>query len=435
MEQNLKIMKTRKTFLKLLIGLGISSILLLGSCTQEPLEDDNGNKNPNGDKPSIELCELIKEEGDIILESDADRPVDYSVDCHAKIEGRKIIIEAGTVIEFTESGLLSIVGIGSDNSAAIIAKGNPDNMIVFKGSRKEKGHWGGIYVRSKSELNEFNYVVIRDAGKEEYLKMHGALSVDRESWAKIRNSKFVNNKKYGLDISRFYKNNDPLIIENNIFEENGTSVQVNTLNIHNLDLSNQFIDNEKEEIHVALASDGNSQTLYDRTWHNHGIPYVFMPGPKVIIGSKITIEPGTILKFHEGQELLITGTRVGNKGTGGGIIAKGTAEKPIVFTGIEKRNRYWKGIHFNATSYVNNEISHAIIEYTGIISSYPNEVFNVFVARDSYSKFDNIQFKNSNHAECAIWEEKQGENHQAVVEYSNISVEEGQCVYSFHEKE
>ena len=75
----------------------------------------------------------------------------------------------------------------------------------------------------------------------------------------------------------------------------------------------------------------------------------------------LIIEAGTVLKFDEGVGLKITST--------GSMSVNGTPQSPVVFTGKENAEGYWRGIHFEDARSMDNRISHAVIEFAGYANS------------------------------------------------------------------
>lgn len=61
----------------------------------------------------------------------------------------------------------------------------------------------------------------------------------------------------------------------------------------------------------------------------------------IIQQRKLHIEPGTVIEFSSNRVLDI---RRYFENHSGAIIANGTANQPIIFTGTEKTDKYWKGI-------------------------------------------------------------------------------------------
>ncbi len=422
------IMKKRMYYEKALL-FGVAIIVFgLFSCDKETeieIEVD-------GEKPPIELdCSIFTE--DVTLTSDPDRPVDYIVDCYIDFSRITLTIEPGTVIEFTENGRINIERYFEDHTGAIIAKGTADQPIVFRGTKAVPGHWQGINIGTFNNVNELDYVIIRDAGSEPWSPsmVQGGLSIGSVNngygRVKLTNSQILNNRKYGLDITQTSSTlTEQHIISGNVFKDNETPVLAAIHTLHLLDPSNEFTGNTINEIRVDPMPNSTHPTLVDGTWHNHHVPYVFQSG--VNINSKITIAPGAVLKFPVNSYLSTTDTQYG--GTGGALIARGTAEEPIVFTGVEPIERLWSGIKIE-THYPANEISHAIIEYTGINASDPEYVYNVKVGTSQYLKIHNVTFNHSNKSECAVWALYHDEWNYAIVDIdlSTIYVEEGHCVY------
>ena len=108
---------------------------------------------------------------------------------------------------------------------------------------------------------------------------------------------------------------DPFVGSNNTFESNG----------HN------FIDalcrDIKMEQHTTLKA--------------MPIPYYMERGLWIEGGFKLTIEPGTQMYFKSEQNV--------NMQDAVTLIADGTADKPIIFRGMEDENSYWQGIKYHST--------------------------------------------------------------------------------------
>ena len=85
----------------------------------------------------------------------------------------------------------------------------------------------------------------------------------------------------------------------------------------------------------------------DDTWSKLDVPYI-VSFELIIAGTPttpavVTIEPGALLLFGNGR-----GITVGNEGAAGGLIAVGTADEPIVFTGPGAPDPgVWPGLRFN----------------------------------------------------------------------------------------
>lgn len=102
----------------------------------------------------------------------------------------------------------------------------------------------------------------------------------------------------------------------------------------------------------------------DTTWEDwipsmECVDYVVNPNITVS-GGLLTIEPGVVAAFEAGRMLRISST--------GGLSAAGTAQEPIILTGVQPTRGYWSGVYLDASGHASNQITHTTIEYAGIAS-------------------------------------------------------------------
>ncbi len=72
-------------------------------------------------------------------------------------------------------------------------------------------------------------------------------------------------------------------------------------------------------------------------------------------GVTMTIEPGTILAFKQHMGFYVEGT----------LVARGTAQQPILMTGQEKIRGFWFGVNFHNSDNYKNILEYVTIEYGG----------------------------------------------------------------------
>ena len=82
----------------------------------------------------------------------------------------------------------------------------------------------------------------------------------------------------------------------------------------------------------------------------------YIASSMVSVKAELTINPDVYIVFKENQGMSI--------GTGGAIIAVGTADKNIVFSGVEKTNGFWKGLEIESNN-AENELTYCVVEYGG----------------------------------------------------------------------
>ena len=102
----------------------------------------------------------------------------------------------------------------------------------------------------------------------------------------------------------------------------------------------------------------------DTTLYKACSPYEIRGGIDVLNDSVLTIEPGVEVRFGDGDwlEIAAAGTR------GARLIARGTAEEPIVLTSLEPArldNGTWFGLWFNTGTREGSVFSHGIVRLAG----------------------------------------------------------------------
>src|SRR5699024_5306973 len=83
----------------------------------------------------------------------------------------------------------------------------------------------------------------------------------------------------------------------------------------------------------------------------------FVAEGDVMVSGDLVIEPGATLYFGPGYGMSIE--------EGGSLVAEGTADAPILLTGLEQRPGFWKGLQFNGSYSSANHVDHVIVEYGG----------------------------------------------------------------------
>jgi hypothetical protein len=76
----------------------------------------------------------------------------------------------------------------------------------------------------------------------------------------------------------------------------------------------------------------------------------------IAVSAALTVAPGVVIEFDEDKSFHILPQ--------GSLIAKGTTDKRIFFTGKVREKGYWKGILFQSNN-VNNELDLAAVEFAG----------------------------------------------------------------------
>lgn len=100
-----------------------------------------------------------------------------------------------------------------------------------------------------------------------------------------------------------------------------------------------------------FATDVGGLICTDTTWNLAGSPYIVTGSSGIVIGcnATLTIEPDVVVKFNPTLAIVVGSNAFGN----GCLVARGTAESPIVFTSVKANNPLdpakpgdWSRIHF-----------------------------------------------------------------------------------------
>ncbi len=116
----------------------------------------------------------------------------------------------------------------------------------------------------------------------------------------------------------------------------------------------------------------NSDITSDTTWHSDSL---YLVTSSIDIEADLTIEPGTRIEVEDGVRIQVV--------SGGSLVADGTAEDEIVFTGTQETPGWWESLTFRSSEHPNNLLNHVIIEYAGSGSPRGTEDANLVVGRSN----------------------------------------------------
>lgn len=275
--------------------------------------------------------------------------VDYVIDCVMEVE-IDLTIDTGTTIAFNTDAGLYIMPSGS-----ISAIGMHNKEITFTGVDKVKGAWVGIGIESNDVKNKFKHCIIEYAGSKAFDSNgeSGNIVLYSNTYLRLDSTLITNGKSYGINSNY---NNCDLLVENTNINKCSIPFYGNPNQVPSFKSGN-FKGNELDIMDLyPFYPIAKSQK-----WEDIGIPYrikTYIFDLTVNNGSTLTLAPGVKMEFESGQALYIDGEA-------SSLIAVGTPEKPIVFTGVSKAPGAWKYIYFSFSSAPLNEISYATIEYAG----------------------------------------------------------------------
>lgn len=108
------------------------------------------------------------------------------------------------------------------------------------------------------------------------------------------------------------------------------------------------------DLPIILSEDINENLLLQDVYEEEG-KVDYLVTDLIRVNAQLEIRPGVIIAFERDKGLQV------NRGE---LIAVGSAERKIVFTGVEKERGFWRGILILSNS-LNNEMNHLVVEYGG----------------------------------------------------------------------
>lgn len=254
--------------------------------------------------------------------------------------GVTLIFEAGTKLEVDEGGTL-------------IAVGTADQQIVMTAAQPEPGYWNGLSIfGSDSSQNQLSQVKIEYAGAG---ANGAALSVlgnsTSDARVKINDAVFVNSGGYGFIFSDTANIDNFTGITSTANALGAGRMPMNLIPILDI-FSSTFAGNKHDYLELSAG------TLEDdQFWPALNVPYAMASGDHTIL-SNLTIADGVILAFAANAKMVIEDTGV--------LVAAGTTENRVIFTGLEATPGYWAGLEFaGSSSNTASQLSLCTIEYAG----------------------------------------------------------------------
>ena len=328
----------------------------------------------------IEECKIPA--GETLKLVDRNEHVDYIIDCTYVVAG-DLIVDKNVTIEFGTDAGINVDG------GSIQLKGEEKTPVTLTGIDKNKGAWKGVMVDSNDVKNEINYTHIDYAGGEAFNSNgdKGAVIIWGDAKLKMQNTTITNSETYGIN-ARY--GGDELELKNNTITACDAPMYIAATYPDTIS-GGKYTGNNTDAIIVS-----SEFIAHDATWNDLGVPYHIIDRLDVVAGGgKLTLKPGVTLAFGLDVKFYIDEGASGSKPS---LIAKGTEDKRITFTAINKVKGGWRGIYFDSPSPL-NEIAFANIEYAsnpnqaGAIYTWYNTVLNIHDVNFNHIQRDAIHIK------------------------------------------
>jgi hypothetical protein len=233
---------------------------------------------------------------------------------------------------------------------SLIAIGTDAQKITFSGDVATPGSWGGIVALGTVSANTtltLTNVVVNDGGINS--SYPGAVYADR-AVVTINHTTIENSLSNGFDATNLAQYE----IHNSNFTGNGLyPLRLNdpssNLRLTSLTASG----NGTNAVYVV----GLNMTMHGQVeWNNPGLPYIWDGAVANAYGDSLTIDPGITLQFSASGALNI----------GGKLSALGTADQPILMTGLTQTPGAWIGIYADGgAQQAVVQLDYVTIEYAG----------------------------------------------------------------------
>jgi hypothetical protein len=244
-------------------------------------------------------------------------------------------------------------GLVMRGGPALVAVGTAEAPILLTGAQKKRGFWQGVILESpEPDVSDFEYVTIEYAGADpigaSFRVPAAGLITSEAGYLSIHNSTIRESGGYGFVFDAY--EGTLFRFENNTITRNKLGAGIATLADANaLSTSSKFSGNDVD--YVTL---GDADVEYQAvTLPTLDVPY-YVATELTLIAETLTLNPGTRLVFGKDAGLDVWE---------GSLLALGSEDDPIVFTGLEAEPGYWQGIVLGHAG--EHTLRNTIVEYGG----------------------------------------------------------------------
>ena len=341
-------------------------------------------------------CSTNVESGQTLILENRNDGVDYIINCVYYVDG-DLTIKPGVTIQFgTDSG----IAVGESGSLQVL--GLSTEQVVFTGEDKTAGAWKGIFIDSDDNKNRIEYAKIEYAGGGAFNSNGDKGSVVVYAGAKLNlnNTSLISSETYGINADY---NGADLVLDNNTITSCNMPMRIKPQYAGKIN-GGVFTGNTTDVIEIYSYTTGLS---IQATWTNLGVPYRIIDFLTISPGGELTIDPGVIMEFGLDAGIYVD---EGANGPKPSLIAVGTVDEPIIFTGVNKVLGAWRGIYFDSPSAL-NIIENVTIEY----ASNPNQKGAIDTWYGTVLNVHDVNFKHIQRCSLHIYH-----NGSHAITYSNL---------------
>ncbi len=262
-----------------------------------------------------------------------------------KVDGATLTLEAGASLSFADGAELSV---GYYEPAKLIVNGTAAEPVTFTTSGdKAPGVWKGVRLHSKAARSSVTGLVLEYAGDR-----NGALKIDAEDVI-VRETRVQHIKEAGIVAGKEASFKE--FSDNKFVDVGRVAMRLPANVVSGLGIGNEYSDSAR-----VVVTAGSIES--DAHWAAQDTAFVINGEVKVNgkDGARATLEldPGTRLEF-DGDARFSVGYYAEAS-----FRAKGTADKPIVFTSTDRQEPgAWRGVAIHGKG--EGELAHATLENGG----------------------------------------------------------------------
>jgi hypothetical protein len=250
--------------------------------------------------------------------------------------GTTFVMGPDSAIEFGWNG----------NTTTVVARGTAEQPITFCGRENRKGFWDDVAFGARVTTDSaLEFVRIAHAGRAD-----AALKL--AAGVRLRDVSVIDSGSDGVRATDFGAESERLIVKGS----GAAAMELqNAAAVNTLPKGSELTGNTRDAVRLSFRTIAASTTF-----RNVGVPYVQEQSVDVTSGAEVAFEEGVDYRFASDTKL-----EVGWNGNDATLSVRGSAERPVTFSGLEPRAGYWAGILVRSRVRSASRVAHAIVRHAG----------------------------------------------------------------------
>ena len=285
------------------------------------------------------------------------------------------LLDSPTYEGFPIRPLYTSLEVGrNSNDARIVTNGTESDPVVFRGSSELAGFWHGLQIRRNVRTDSrLSYTEIWHAGGDDNFALH------------VESPIVIDHVTLSTNDTGMWISEDGLAEESSdlsITATKGAPLTVQPNALTTIPEGGDYTGNDDDQIEIETGD-----YTEDGTVPNLGVPYYVLGSIDTETDSVLTLVPGTHFIMSADTSL-----EIGWNSQQATIMAEGTEEEPIVFSGADDAAGHWVGLVIG-----NGVVSSSTLDYVEIHDAGGGSPDAALVIRNP------INVTNSTFANSAGW--------------------------------